>query len=124
MSLIWFNDNLKDIYVTLTPNHLTINKFGASFFETANKVLLGFDIDREVVIIKPLTKDDVIRGDIPESSLFNVSMNVSYARITNKSFLGVVNETFSLKLPKEGYKYKAEWNSKHKSLEVLLKERE
>ena len=105
MSLIWFNDNLKDIYVTLTPNQLTINKFGASFFETANKVLLGFDIDREVVIIKPLSKDDVIRGDIPESSLFNVSMNVSYARITNKSFLGVVNETFSLKLPKEGYKY-------------------
>lgn len=124
MSLVWFNDNLKEIVATITNNQLTLNKYGSLYLESANKVLLGYDTENKKVIIKPLSKDEVMRGDIPETSLYNVSISVSYARITNKAFLSTVIDEFNLELPKEGLKYQAKWNEKHKSLEIDLKERE
>lgn len=124
MSLVWFNDNLKDIFATLTNTQITLNKYGATYLESANKVLLGYDAENSKIVIKPLSKDEVIRGDIPETSLYNVSISASYARVTNKAFLSTVIDLFNLDLPKEGFKYKTVWNEKNKVLEVLLKERE
>lgn len=124
MSLVWFNDNLKDIFATLTNTQITLNKYGATYLESANKVLLGYDAENSKIVIKPLSKDEVIRGDIPESSLYNISISASYARVTNKAFLSTVIDLFNLDLPKEGFKYKTVWNEKHKVLEILLKERE
>lgn len=124
MSLVWFNDNLKDIFATLTNTQITLNKYGATYLESANKVLLGYDAENSKIVIKPLSKDEVIRGDIPETSLYNVSISASYARVTNKAFLSTVIDLFDLDLPKEGFKYKTVWNEKNKVLEVLLKERE
>lgn len=124
MSLVWFNDNLKDIFATLTNTQITLNKYGATYLESANKVLLGYDAENSKIVIKPLSKDEVIRGDIPESSLYNISISASYARVTNKAFLSTIIDLFDLDLPKEGFKYKTVWNEKNKVLEVLLKERE
>lgn len=124
MSLVWFNDNLKDIFATLTNTQITLNKYGATYLDSANKVLLGYDAENSKIVIKPLSKDEVIRGDIPETSLYNVSISASYARVTNKAFLSTVIDLFNLDLPKEGFKYKTVWNEKNKVLEVLLKERE
>ncbi|MCR1808772.1 hypothetical protein [Haploplasma modicum] len=124
MSLTWFNDELKEIIVTVTTTQLTINKFGATFFEKANQVMLGYDPVKKIIAIKPLSKNDVMRGDIPEHTRYNVSLSSSYARITNKSFIKKVSDIFNLNPDKEGIKFKAIWKDNTELLEVLINKEE
>lgn len=121
MSITWFSDESKDIYVTLTPIHITINKAGLQFFDSAYQVMLGYDKAKNVIIIKPLSKDDVTRGDIPEHAMYNISISSTYARITNKAFITKVIEIFNLNLDEKGSKYKARWRVNSGVLEVELK---
>lgn len=122
MSIEWFNEEPKEIIVTLTPVNITINKSGSQFFETANQVMLGYDKENQRMIIKPLSKDDVLRGDIPEHARYNISINSSYGRITNKAFLTRLIQLFNLDLKEKGTKFKAVWSQKSMLLEVTLKE--
>ena len=52
MSITWFNDESKDIVVTLTPTQITINKFGSQFFETSKQVMLGYDDEKTICFNK------------------------------------------------------------------------
>ena len=122
MSIVWFNEEPKEIIVTLTPVNLTINKSGSQFFETANQVMLGYDLNKSLIIIKPLSKDDVLRGDIPEHARYNISINSSYGRIANKSFITRIIQLFNLDLLEKGTKFKAIWKPNQLLLEVNLKE--
>lgn len=122
MSITWFNDKDKDIVVTITSKSITINKVGKQFFETANAVMLGFDEDSKRLIIKPLTKDDVLRGDIPKYKRYNISMSSSYVRITNKAFIEKLDTLFNLSLSNEGKRYRGTWELKLGALDVSLEE--
>src|SRR5690606_3982573 len=122
MNITWFNGEPKEIVVTLTPIHLTINKPGTQFFETANQVMLGYDEKNQLLFIKPLSKSEVLRGDIPEHTRYNISINTSYGRITNKAFITRISQLFNLNLTDKGLKYKAQWIQSQNMLEVSLKE--
>lgn len=122
MNITWFNENNKNIYVTLTSKHITINKVGVPTFEKAYKVMLGYSKHEEKIIIKPLTKKEAIRGDIKEDTMYNVSIGATYARITNKSFLKRIDNLFNLKQSDSGVKYKGFWRNDLNVLEILLKD--
>ncbi|WP_025724672.1 hypothetical protein [Acholeplasma granularum] len=122
MGVTWFNGEPKEIIVTLTHNSITINKSGSQLFEFANQVMLGYDVDKRLILIKLLSKDEVLRGDIPEHSRYNVSVNTSYGRITNKAFLTRIDSLFNLSLDEKGSKYRADWNKSLNVLEVYLEE--
>jgi|SRR5690554_445390 len=122
MSVTWFNGEPKEIVVTITPINLTINKSGVQFFEFANQVMLGYDKDKDVILIRPLSKDDVLRGDIPEHTRYNISVNASYGRIANKAFINRISTVFELDFEEKGTKFKAVWNKNTNILEVRLKE--
>ena len=122
MSVTWFNGEPKEIVVTITPINLTVNKSGVQFFEFANQVMLGYDKDKYVILLRPLSKDDVLRGDIPEHTRYNISVNASYGRIANKSFISRISTVFELDFEEKGTKFKAVWNKNSNILEVRLKE--
>lgn len=122
MSIIWFNEEPKEIIVTVTPVNITINKSGSQFFETANQVMLGYDMTKSIILIKPLSKDEVLRGDIPEHARYNISINSSYGRIANKAFITRISQLFNLELLDKGIKFKAIWKPNQVVLEVNLKE--
>ncbi|HLT00111.1 MAG TPA: hypothetical protein VK005_01325 [Acholeplasma sp.] len=122
MSITWFNGEPKEIVVTLTPIHLTINKPGTQFFETANQVMLGYDEKNQLLFIKPLSKNEVLRGDIPEHTRYNISINTSYGRITNKAFITKISSLFNLEFTDKGSKFRGQWISGQNMLEVSLKE--
>ncbi|ABX81449.1 hypothetical protein [Acholeplasma laidlawii] len=122
MSVTWFNGEPKEIVVTITPINLTVNKSGVQFFEFANQVMLGYDKDKDVILIRPLSKDDVLRGDIPEHTRYNISVNASYGRIANKAFISRISTVFELVFEEKGTKFKAVWNKNSNILEVRLKE--
>jgi len=122
MSITWYNEQPKDIVVTLTPLNLTINKPGIIYFDNANQVMLGYDQETNKILIKPLTKNEAIRGDIPDHAKYNITIHTSYGRITNKSFMGHMDQLFNLSLTEKGLKYKAIWSPSARVLEFLLKE--
>lgn len=122
MSVTWFNGEPKEIVVTITPINLTVNKSGVQFFEFANQVMLGYDKDKYVILLRPLSKDDVLRGDIPEHTRYNISVNASYGRIANKAFISRISTVFELDFEEKGTKFKAVWNKNSNILEVRLKE--
>lgn len=122
MSITWFNEQPKDILVTLTPQFITLNKPGVTYFDNAHQVMLGYDAEMYRIFIKPLTKTEAIRGDIPEHARYNITINSSYGRITNKAFMSHIEEIFHLGLTDKGNKFKAIWNNSKEMLEVLLKE--
>lgn len=122
MSVTWFNGEPKEIVVTITQTNLTVNKSGVQFFEFANQVMLGYDKDKDVILIRPLSKDDVLRGDIPEHTRYNISVNASYGRIANKAFINRISTVFELDFEEKGTKFKAVWNKNTNILEVRLKE--
>ncbi|WP_162164018.1 hypothetical protein [Acholeplasma hippikon] len=122
MSIVWFNEKPKEIVVTLTPVNITINKSGSQLFETAYQVMLGYDSTNQLMLIKPLSKDEVLRGDIPEHARYNISINSSYGRIANKAFITKIIQLFNLELNDKGSKFKAVWKPGQQLLEVNLKE--
>ena len=82
----------------------------------------GYDENKKLLFIKPLTKSEVLRGDIPEHARYNISINTSYGRITNKAFILKVANLFNLDLKDKGIKFKGQWISNQNMLEVSLKE--
>lgn len=122
MSIVWYNEEAKDIVITLTAANLTINKAGSVYFESANQVMLGFDKTENTLVIKPLSKAAVLRGDIPEHTRYNITVKASYSRVANKPFIQKVASLFELKLDDKGTKFKANWLESKEMLVVLLKE--
>lgn|SRR5690554_5507340 len=122
MGIIWFDGQPKEIVVTINELNLTINKSGVQFLKNANQVMLGFDEENAKVFIKPLSKDEVLRGDIANHMRYNISVTQSYGRVANKAYVTKLDKTFSLGLDERGLKFKARWLKNQGMIEVDLKE--
>lgn len=96
MAVTWFNDNQKDLIATIQDNNITLNKTCKNLIEYAYNVMLGLDIDEKIVHIKPLTKEDVLRGDISENEQYKITIRSSYARVSNKSFINEIKKSINL----------------------------
>ena len=87
MGIVWFNERPKDGIATLYEGNITLNKVAIENLEDAFSVMLGIDYDNKFVYIKPLSKDQDQRGDIPEKSKYKITIRSSYGRISNKDFM-------------------------------------
>lgn len=122
MQINWFNEKPKDCVVTVANGNLTLNKPATNFFETAYSVMLGINKDKNLVFIKPLTKEAAVKHDIPENAKYRISVRSSYSRVANKAFVNEIVDLKHLNLEQSTYKYKANWDSKEEVLVVDLKE--
>ena len=87
MGIVWFNERPKDGIATLYEGNITLNKVAIENLEDAFSVMLGIDYDNKLVYIKPLSKDQDQRGDIPEKPKYKITIRSSYGRISNKDFM-------------------------------------
>jgi hypothetical protein len=122
MEITWFNEKPKDLVVTLAAGNITLNKPATTFFENAYSVMLGFDKDKSIIVIKPLNKEESMRHDIPDKSKYKITVRSSYSRVTNKAFMDIISEMMQLNFENEVHKFKATWESKNHILVVDLKE--
>jgi hypothetical protein len=122
MEITWFNERPKDLVVTLAAGNITLNKPATTFFENAYSVMLGFDKDKSIIVIKPLNKEESMRHDIPDKSKYKITVRSSYSRVTNKAFMDIISEMMGLNFENEVHKFKANWESKNHILIVDLKE--
>ncbi len=121
----WASKKPLDDLVTLTDANITLNKSATGYFEHAYVVLLGLDEDQQLIAIKPVTKEEVNLGYIPEEQQHNITVKPSYSRVCNKLFLKEVSDLTNLDFSnKQAYKFKATWNKKENALIIDLKNRE
>ncbi len=122
MNIVWFNEKPKDCIVTIAAGNITLNKPATNFFENAYSVMLGIEKNQKMIVIKPLSKAEAIRHDIPESNKYRITVRSSYSRIANKAFIDEVGGLLAVNFTQETKKYKANWQSKEQVLLVYLKE--
>ena len=124
-NFVWASKKPLDDIATLYEANITLNKSASSYFDNAYVVLLGLDKNTKKIAIKPISKEEVSMGYIPEEQRHNITVKSSYSRICNKSFLVEVSELMGLKFGNnESYKYKAVWNEKENALIVDLTHKE
>lgn len=85
----WFDADKKskNCIATIYDTNITLNKHACDLIESAYTVMLGIDYDSKKLFIKPLNKDIATRGDIPQTSQYNITIRSSYGRISNVDFV-------------------------------------
>jgi hypothetical protein len=122
MEINWFNEKPKDCIITLAAGTITLNKPATVYFENAYSVMLGMDRLKQLIVIKPLTKADAMKHDIPENKKYRITVRSSYSRVTNKGFVDEIIEMSGINVLQEAHKFKARWDHKEQLLIVDLKE--
>jgi len=125
-NFIWASKKPLDELATLYEANITLNKSATSYFENAYNVLLGLDADKMLIAIKPVTKEEISMGYIPEEQRHNITVKSSYSRICNKLFLKEVSQLAKLEFKEhhQSYKFKAHWDEKEDVLIIDLNKRE
>lgn len=114
MSIEWYDAYSKDGIATFYENNITLNKNTIRNIEDAYSVMLGIDYDSKKIIIKPLSKEMDLRGDIPETQKYKITIRSSYGRISNKEFMRKVEKVGGFSLTTEPKKFPAVWDeAKH-----------
>ncbi len=123
---VWASKKPLDEIATLYEANITLNKSATSYFENAYIVLLGLDKGNKMIAIKPVTKEEMSLGYIPEEQRHNITVKSSYSRICNKLFLKEVSDLIGLKYKErhQSYKFKASWNHEENALIIDLNKRE
>lgn len=124
-NFVWASKKPLDDIATLYEANITLNKSATTYFESAYVVLLGLDRENLKIAVKPVKKDEISLGYIPEEQQHNITVKSSYSRICNKLFLKEVAELMNLDFKNnQSYKFSAEWSKKENALIIDLRNRE
>lgn len=118
----WFNVKDRSGVASFYPNNITLNTTAMYPFDTAFKVQVGLDEDKNVVIM-PLSKETVESGVLDECCLLKIEMHKSFARISSSSLLRQIAEELGLELTKKPIQFATRWDSVENVLIVDTKER-
>ena len=121
----WVSKKPLDEIATIYEANITLNKSATAYFENAYAVQLGFNPDKKLIAIKPLTKEEVGMGYVPEEQRHNITVKSSYSRVCNKRFIKEVAELIGLDFSAgQSYKFKAHWDESQDALIIDLKDSE
>ena len=85
--LEFFELEEKNGYVSLYDNHITVNKSLMEYLKEAYRVRIAIDKQNDEMYIYPISKDYALSGELKESSLLQISVSKTYARICSKPLL-------------------------------------
>lgn len=123
MAFEWTSRKPTEGIATLYASNITLNKSASSHFEHAYNVLLGLDRENKRIAIKPITKQEVERGAIPEEKRHKITVRPSYARVCNKKFIEEAAKAAMIDLKENNaVKFKTLWSPEHHALIIDLSE--
>ncbi len=117
MPIKWLNVASKEGTASLYATNITLNTVASVPLEYAYRVQIGFD-DNDNVVIQPLTKEKVIRGDLDEYSLLKISQKKTYSRISSTRIMEQIAEHLGIVLDNEPKKYKTIWDDNENVLVI------
>ena len=116
----WFNVKAKNGVASLYSNNITLNTTAMYPFEVFDTVQVGLDEDGNIVI-QPLSKSVVEKGDLDESCLLKLEKHKSFARISSVSLMKQIGEVIGVTLSKVATQYETSWDSEKNILTILVK---
>ena len=118
MGITWFSAKERNGTASFYGTNITLNTIASVPFEYAYKVQVGMDDDRNVVI-QPLSKDRVIRGDLDEYAIQSISIKKTYSRISSTMLMKKIAQALNIELSDNPIKYETTWDDKENILTVL-----
>jgi hypothetical protein len=119
MKIDWIYKKEQDASATIYDNNITLSKAASNYFNDAYAVLIGIDRETRKIVIKNISKEEAMRGDINKINLHEISLKASYGRITGKRLINEICETIPLDFKaNKSYKFNAKWNTAEKMLVI------
>ena len=117
----WFNVKAKNGVASLYENNITLNTTAMYPFEDAHRVQVGLD-DNGNIVIQPLSKSVVEKGDLDESCLLKLERHKSFARISSTSLMRQIGEALQISFSKTPVQFETSWDPVKNVLTVLISE--
>ena len=117
----WFNVKAKNGVASLYSNNITLNTTAMYPFEDAHRVQVGLN-DYGDIVIQPLSKSVVEKGDLDESCLLKLERHKSFARISSTSLMKQIGEALNISLSKVPVQFETSWDPEENVLTILTKD--
>jgi hypothetical protein len=117
MAITWFDAKDREGMASLYSTNITLNTIASVPFQYAYKVQVGIDEEKNIVI-EPLPKERVIRGDLDEYSLLDLQVSKSYTRICSSALMKHLSDVLGLALGKDPKKFETTWDEKANLLTI------
>ena len=115
----WWTAKEKTGQATLYNSNITLNKVASVPFEFANRVQVGLD-DNQNIVIEPISKDRVERGDPDEYNLLEIKTKPSYSRICSTDLMNFISTSLKLALSTEPLRFETVWEEENNHLVILV----
>lgn len=123
MDIQWFSKSPKGV-ATIYESNITLNTVATNHFKNAFGILIGYSTERKTLLIKSVSKDEIVMGLYKDLEIHEISVKPSYGRITGKSMISKLCEFYPIEFNQNSLnKYECEWNSEEKTLEIFLERR-
>ena len=119
--ITWFNVKAKNGVASLYNNNITLNTTAMYPFEDAHRVQVGLD-EKGNIVIQPLSKPVVEKGDLDESCLLKLERHKSFARISSTSLMRQIGEALQIAFSKTPVQFETSWDPVKNVLTILVKE--
>ncbi len=109
MNIKWFSSKEKIGSASFYNTNITLNTIASVPFEYAYRVQVGIDEENNVVI-QPLPKDKVMRGDLDEYTIYKIAIKKTYSRISSTSLMKKIGEALQTEFNEIPVKFDTYWN--------------
>lgn len=106
---------------SLYASNITLNTVAMNKFLTAYRVMVGID-DENNIILAPLDKDRVLRGDLKEEQLQKISSKKTYSRISSSSLMKQIGSRLNIAFSSTPIKCETRWDDNNNVLILKIKE--
>ena len=106
---------------SLYASNITLNTVAMNKFVTAYRVMVGIDDDNNI-ILAPLDKDRVLRGDLKEEQLQKISSKKTYSRISSSSLMKQIGSRLNIAFSSTPIKCDTRWDDNNNVLILKIKE--
>lgn len=123
MNIEWINKEKNSSAITLYSNNITLSKQAAMLFEDAYGIAIGFDLEEGLLVMKKVSKEEVLEKEIDKESIYTITMKPSFGRINSKKLIVELEKYLNINfLEQTSYKFSAKWHTGYKMLIVDTKE--
>ena len=119
MAITWFSAKERNGTASFYNTNITLNKIASVPFEYAYRVQVGID-DNNNIVIQPLSKERVLRGDLDEYAVQTIALKATYSRISSTLLMKRIASALNIELSDTPLKFPTEWNEKDNILTILI----
>ena len=109
MAIQWFSTKEKLGSASFYNTNIKLNTIATVPFEYAYRVQVGMDENNNIVI-QPLSKERVLRGDLDEYAIQQISIKKTYSRISSTILMKKIGSSLNIELSDKPVKFETSWD--------------